>query len=227
MQRFFILVVEGRTDARRLLRLLREVVPDSVQCGGLTTGEFTPVKDIVKLAKELGLPNTYGKGNSGDLRNIQKAVQVARMLVNRGELPAGHGLVWGRDTDDDPERAAAAAAVREKLSPAHAPLIRAVAHTCGEAWPIAGATHPGAAKARAALHKELNFDPVKEPSRLTAKATGARPGAKDVLERLTDADPDTEAECLLRAWASAMTEPSPVHTGLRTFREDLEALLQP
>jgi hypothetical protein len=225
MNATWVLVVEGPSDERRLRGLLA-ATGQAAQPVGLTAGRsFTAIKDVPRVAQALRLPPVHGRFDHGDERNLRQALQVVRKLQRDGAFGDRVVLIWGRDTDGDLGRRQVAAAIQAHLAEVGgAVLVRAVAHRCGEAWCVAGATHPQAQRARADLRGALGFDPVLAPARLSAKPAAPRPDAKQALEALTDGDLDVELECLLRAWADALGSPVGEEIGLADLRRDLEAL---
>ena len=225
MSATWVLVAEGPSDERRLRGLLA-ATGQPAPTVGLTAGRsYTAIKDVPRVAQALQLPPVHGRFDHGDERNLRQALQVVRKLQRDGALGDRVILIWGRDTDGDLGRRSAAAAMQaHQVEVGGAVLVRAVAHRCGEAWCVAGATHPQAQRARADLRGALGFDPVHAPARLSAKPAAPRPDAKLALEALTGGDLDVELECLLRAWDSALSSPMAEELGLADLRRDLEGL---
>lgn len=96
-----------------------------------------------------------------------------------------------------------------------------------EAWFVCG-FEPNHGKERARLEslRDLNFNPIMEPHRLTSRPNDARTDAKRVAKVLFDDDQERRNACLERAPLATLVQRGQ-HAGLAQFIDDLRRVLVP
>ena len=233
-----VLVGEGPSDRDRLLPFIRH---RAEQCGVEVEPEPFGSEDYLKIGHiqkrhgDAGFPSPVrsasGFRKEGDTRGDRRNLRWLFQLLTK-QFPRASGsllVIWSRDTDgdDDCNRKDAFTEVRREFRERFPHVAGAIADECGEAWEIAGYA-PLAAEIEPKIlqrwKKELRFDPLAEPERLSHKEHDPK-SAKKILNELKELLPGQDDR-----WVEHSADPHARNIqkcGLRDFSEHLKEVLTP
>ena len=225
-----MVVAEGPTDLawlRMILPLwLADQSPGADQVAGPVkilgpddAADFLPLKSVPEQARRHQIRASGG----GEEALARKAILLLKLLSRSRQVDAAVVL---RDLDDRPERAAAYA--KAKADVATVPVAIGTPKECREAWYLCGV--PPDAKGvdvlRKAVKKQISFDPLREPERLSHKETDGARSAKKVAARFGELVSDEDSGRRLLAVIAGPPEALDTagKTGARAFIMELNAL---
>ena len=164
-------------------------------------------------------------GMRGYAVEAYRTVQTAALHEPRPDV-----LVLCRDTDGNEEVRAQMLDGLARANVPDLPVVLAVAHQESEAWVVAGfvPAHNAEREVVATLKRDLGFDPLEEPHRLTPKGQAEVRDAKRVCRTLLpDGEYGPRGE---RCWIEtslAELERRGRHTGLPAYLEAIQRLILP